>query len=198
MRRAALIATVLVAVAVGGVVATMLVRPGPPALRAGTALAAPRPIGEFSLIDQTGEALGPARLEGRWSLVFTGFTHCPDVCPTTIALIAALRARLAREDLQFLFVSVDPDRDTPAQIGAYLTHFGPGLLGATGSVAQIERFTGALGLAQVRNPGVGGDYTFDHSAALVLIDPRARVAGYFTPPLDVDAIAGDLAGLDAG
>ena len=151
----------------------------PVSLRSGTALLDPRPIGEFSLVDQDGRPFGRAALENRWSLVFTGFTNCPDLCPTTLALLASLRSRLPGNGLQVVFVSVDPERDTPERIAAYLAHFDPGLIGATGTRAEIERFTNALGLAQVRNPGIGGEYTVDHSAALVLIDPKARVAGYF-------------------
>ena len=86
--------------------------------------------------------------------------------------MADLRRRVARDDLQFLFVSVDPERDTPEVIRRYLAHFDPALVGATGTRAEIERFTAGLGLAQVVNPGVGGEYTVDHSTAFVLIDPR--------------------------
>ncbi len=129
--------------------------------------------------------------------MFTGFTHCPDICPTTLALFAALRGRLPGDEIQFVFVSVDPERDTPERIADYLAHFDARLVGATGTRMEIERFTKSLGLAQVRNPGVGGDYTVDHSAALVLIDPKARVAGYFQPPHDAEALAADLAPLSS-
>ncbi|HEX9707384.1 MAG TPA: SCO family protein [Steroidobacteraceae bacterium] len=169
----------------------------PVSLRSGTALPDPRPIGEFSLVDQDGRPFGRAALENRWSLVFTGFTNCPDLCPTTLALLASLRSRLPGNGLQVVFVSVDPERDTPERIAAYLAHFDPGLIGATGTRAEIERFTNTLGLAQVRNPGIGGEYTVDHSAALVLIDPKARVAGYFRPPHDERALAADLARLNS-
>jgi protein SCO1/2 len=169
----------------------------PLVLRSGTVLPEPRPIGEFSLVDQRGQPFGPAALENRWSLVFTGFTHCPDLCPTTLVLLASLRKRIPGDGLQIVFVSVDPERDTPERIASYLAHFDPGIKGATGAAAEIERFTKALGLAQVRNPGVGGEYTVDHSTALVLIDPKARVAGYFQPPHDEPALAADLAPLSS-
>ncbi len=161
-------------------------------LDAGTVLPDPRPIGEFALLDQRGRPFGPAALENRWSLLFTGFTHCPDVCPTTLALLASLRSRIGNPPLQIVFVSVDPERDTPDAIASYLAHFDPAFVGVTGAGADIERFTKALGLAQVRNPGVGGEYTVDHSAALVLIDREVRVAGYFLPPHDERALAADL------
>jgi protein SCO1/2 len=169
----------------------------PLVLHAGTALPEPRPLGEFSLVDQRGRPFGPAALEHRWSLVFTGFTHCPDLCPTTLAFLASLRSRVPGDELQIVFVSVDPERDTPVTIASYLAHFDPDFVGITGSMAEIERFTKALGLAQVRNPGVGGEYTVDHSAALVLIDPKVRVAGYFQPPHDERTLAADLTRLSS-
>ena len=170
----------------------------PPTLDSGTTLPEPRRIGDFSLVDQHGRPFGRDALEDRWSLVFTGFTHCPDLCPTTLALLASVRSRVPGEGLQFVFVSVDPERDTPERIANYLAHFDARLVGATGTRMEIERFTKSLGLAQMRNPGVGGDYTVDHSAALVLIDPRARVTGYFQPPHDADALIADLSPLIKG
>jgi protein SCO1/2 len=185
-----------VAAAVAAIAAAALLdREAPVELRAGTALAQPRPLAEFALVDHRGRALGPSDFEHRWTLVFTGFTHCPDLCPTTLTLLAQVRSQLPQESLRILFLSVDPGRDGPEQIAAYLAHFGQGLSGATGTPAQVEAFSAQLGLAQLRNPGAGADYTIDHSAALVLIDPRVRVAGYFRPPHDASALIADLAAL---
>ena len=190
--RSWIVAWAAVAIAVGAGAAIYSRLKAPLELDSGTVLADPRPIGEFALLDQRGRPFGPEALENRWSLVFTGFTHCPDLCPTTLAFLAALRSRIAGHPLQIVFVSVDPERDTPEAIASYLAHFDPGIAGVTGAGADIERFTKALGLAQVRNPGVGGEYTVDHSVALVLIDPKVRVAGYFLPPHDERALAADL------
>ena len=195
MRHAPVVVAILTAAAVGAVLALRVPAPEAPVLQAGTALPEPRAIPEFAFTDAMGRPFGPAQFEGRWSLVFTGFTHCPDVCPTTLALMADLKRRVAREDLQFVFVSVDPERDTPAAVARYLAHFDPALIGATGERAEMERFTAGLGLAQVRNPGANGEYTVDHSTALVLVDPEARLAGYFSAPHERDAIAADLAAL---
>lgn len=196
--RTGIVVAVLAAVAGGIGLAAMLHGSESPELRSGTALPEPRPIGEFELVDQHGRALGPDALEGRWSLVFSGFTNCPDVCPTTLALLADLGRRLPADSVQRVFVSVDPERDTPERLAGYLAHFDPGITGATGTRSAIEQFTAGLGLAQVRNPGVDGDYTVDHSTALVLIDPQARVAGYFQAPHDVAALAADLSALEGG
>ena len=192
MRHVPVLSAILLAVAVGAGIALVERAAEPPVLTAGTALPEPRELPAFELVDQAGRPFDVERLEGRWSLLFTGFTHCPDVCPTTVALMADLNRRVARQDVQFVFVSVDPERDTPEAVARYLAHFDPALLGATGARAEMERLTAGLGLGQVRNPGAGDEYTVDHSTAFVLIDPDARLAGYFPAPHDLDALAADL------
>jgi protein SCO1/2 len=195
MRHAPVLIAIVAAVAVGVGVALRERAFAPPVLRAGTALPEARSIADFSLTGQDGEPFTREDLRGHWTLLFTGFTNCPDVCPGTLALMAGLRHRLARDDVRFLFVSVDPARDSPEVIRRYLAHFGTGISGATGAQPDIERFTAGLGLAQVVNPGAGGEYSVDHSTALVLIDPRARLAGYFQAPHEPTALAADLAAL---
>ena len=195
MRHAPAWVALLAATALGAGFALYQRSHRPPVLRAGTALPQARTIPDFSFTDQRGQPFARQDLEGHWTLLFTGFTNCPDVCPTTLALMAALRRDVPRADLRFLFVSVDPERDTPEVIGRYLAHFDPGFTGATGTHAETEKFTAGLGLAQVRNPGVGGAYTVDHSTAFVLIDPDARLAGYFQAPHVRTALAADLAAL---
>ena len=195
MRRAPTWIAILVAVAIGVGTALYERSREPLVLRTGTALPEPRALPDFALVDQSGRPFDRKRLDGRWSLLFTGFTHCPDVCPTTLALMAELNRRVARDDLQFVFVSVDPERDTPEAVARYLAHFDAALVGATGERAQMERLTAGLGLAQVRNPGGGDEYTVDHSTAFVLVDPEGRLAGYFSAPHARDALAADLAAL---
>ena len=198
MRHAPVWIAVLAAVAVGAGTALYERSRDPLVLRAGTALPEPRALPDFALVDQVGRPFDRSRFEGRWSLLFTGFTHCPDVCPTTLALMAELHRRVPRDDLQWVFLSVDPERDTPDAVARYLAHFDTMLVGATGERAQMERLTAGLGLAQVRNPGVDEAYTVDHSTAFVLIDPEARLAGYFSAPHARDALAADLAALPRG
>ncbi len=167
---------------------------GAPTLTAGTALAEPIPLAEFQLEDQSGHAFGRRDLEGEWSLLFAGFTHCPDACPATLALLARLQARLHADGhpLRVVFLSVDPERDTPEQLARYAGYFGERILAATGERNEIDALAKSLGLAYVRVPGSGEHYSYDHSTAVVLIDPAARLAGYFRPPLDLDAIEQDL------
>ncbi|MCU0759559.1 MAG: SCO family protein [Steroidobacteraceae bacterium] len=186
--RAAVVAVAVVSGACGST-------PGPPALQAGTALARPRPLGALALQDVAGRRFDRSRFTGRWSLVVTGFSRCPDFCPATLALLQALRRRVPEPRVQFVFVSVDPARDTPDVLRRYVANFGAGIVATTGAADELARFTRELGLAQVVVPGTGGDYTLDHSTALVLVDPEARVAGYFRAPHDLESIAADLAAL---
>ncbi|HUG98481.1 MAG TPA: SCO family protein [Gammaproteobacteria bacterium] len=190
----------LVLLVVGTLVAAaaiVLNRPGSGTLdlEHGIALDEPRPLPEFELLDQRARPFTRAELDGRWTLLFAGFTHCPDICPTTLATLAELEARLqeAGRDLRVVFLSLDPDRDDPATLAEYVGHFSPRFVGATGETAEIDRLVAALGLAYIVVPYGEDSYTVDHSAALVLIDPRARTAGYFKPPLRAEALAADLA-----
>jgi protein SCO1 len=165
------------------------------ALEAGTVLPEPRPLPEFALLDHHGRPFGPSRLAGQWTLVFVGFTHCPDICPATLAILAGLDEQLQAEgvEVQMLFVSVDPERDNPATLAQYVAHFSPRLTGATGDKPELDTLMQGLGFAYIKVPLGGGNYTVDHSAALALVDPRGRVAAYFTPPLRPAALAADLA-----
>jgi protein SCO1/2 len=191
--------SVLAAIAIGVIAAILSGAPEPITIRSGTALPEPRPVADFELVDQHGRALTREAFRGRWSLVFTGFTNCPDICPTTLALLATVATRLRDRgrELQTVFVSVDPERDTPSLLAQYVGHFDPDMIGATGPKAQIDRLCAELGLAYVLNPGAAGEYTVDHSAALVLVDPEVRIAAYFQPPYDPDKLATDLATLAA-
>ena len=163
-----------------------------PQLASGTWLPQPRPLDEFSLVDHTGRPYSTDDLMGHPTLVFFGFTHCPDVCPTTLAKLAQVRKSAAVPGLQVLLVSVDPERDTPAALERYVHAFDPEFVGVTGTPQDIEKVTSTFGVAVARTELPGGDYTVDHSAAVFLLDDRARVVGVFTPPFDVARLAEDL------
>lgn len=167
-----------------------------PELQAGIVLATPRPIAPFAMLDHDGKPFTNTRLQGHWSLLFAGFTHCPDVCPTTLAVLKQLSERMGSRAPAMIFLSVDPERDTPAVLQPYVHYFSASITGVTGPSDQLERLCESLGVAYVKVPGkTPDDYTMDHSAALVLIDPQGRVAGYFTPPHKADTLAADLARL---
>lgn len=173
--------------------------PEPVVLQAGEALEERDPLPDFSLVDAAGRPANRKFFEGRWSVVFGGYTHCPDICPLTAALFAELDGRLRKrgDRVQFVFLSVDPARDSPELLGRYLAHFDPDIRGLTGKPSEVERLAHGLGFAQVKNPGTRGDYTVDHSAAFVLVDPDGQVAGWFRPPYSVNRLEADLAPLAA-
>ena len=197
-----LVVAALLAAGVGAFTAWRLQSPGAVTQPvSGTRLSEPRPLPAFELVDQDGKAFTNAQLQGHWTLLFSGFTNCPDICPTTLALMRQLHghAALGGRPLEYLFLSVDPERDTPARLKTYVDYFGGHIRGASGQRAQIDAVMAGLGLAYMKNPGAKeSDYTMDHSAALVLLDDRGRVAGYFQPPHKVDTLAADLAGIVSG
>ena len=166
-------------------------------------LGEPRAVPDFRLTQADGSALRPQDLQGHWTIVFLGFTHCPDVCPTTLAELAIAQrqweALPAASRPRVLFVSVDPERDTPESTGRYAHHFHPDTLAATGGIPALEAFATSLGLVVMKVPPPDGapadQYSVDHSAAMALLDPQARMAGVLQGPLDPAAIAADLAAL---
>jgi protein SCO1/2 len=198
VKRAAIAVVIALGVVAGAVTARhWLARPAaPPELEQATLYAQPRPVPAVALVDQAGSAFGPGRLRGGWNFVFFGFVNCPDICPTTLAMLAGVSRSLA--DLPeadrpgAVFVSVDPGRDTPPALARYVAHFDAGFVGVTGSQQALDDLTRALGVAVIVGPAdAGGNYAVDHTAALFLVDPEARVAALFTPPHDPGAIARD-------
>jgi protein SCO1/2 len=163
-----------------------------PQLASGTWLASPRGVAEFQLIDSQGHPFTTQALQGKTSLVFFGFTHCPDVCPTTLAKLAQVKKVGPVAGLQVLFITVDPQRDTPTAVGLYAHAFDPDFIGLTGDTAAIDKVTKAFGVAALRVDLPGGDYTMDHSAAVFLVNARAQIVGIFTPPFDTRRLAQDL------
>lgn len=194
----AIAAVAIVAIAGGMLLArAMLNGGGAPqlGLAKATLLTPPRPLPEFTLTDQSGAAFDASRLKDRWSLLFFGFTHCPDVCPTTLGMLAQTEKSLV--DLpdglkpQVVLVSVDPKRDTPAQLASYVKFFSPSFTGVTGSQNAIDEFTRSLGVPVAISPLDNGDYTVDHSAAIFLIDPDGAMRALFSTPHSPSIIAAD-------
>ena len=171
-----------------------------PALEVVSLFPQPRVLPDFNLRQSDGTALVPGELKGHWTLVFLGFTHCPDVCPTTLAELAQAqkqwRALPDSTRPRLLFVSVDPDRDTPDEIGEYAHGFDPDTLAATADIPALEAFAKSLSLVFAKNPAPDGapadQYSVDHSAAIAVLDPQARMAGVIQPPLQPQAIAKDM------
>lgn len=163
-----------------------------PQLASGTWLGIPRSVTDFRLTDSQGRPFTRQDLQGKPSLVFFGFTHCPDVCPTTLVKLAQVKKAAPVAGLQVVLVTVDPQRDTPEAVGRYAHAFDPTFVGLTGDQAAIEKVTKAFGVAAVRVDLPGGDYTMDHSAAVFLINSRAQIVGIFTPPFDTRKLTQDL------
>lgn len=156
----------------------------------------PRQLSLPTLVDHRGEAFGAERLRGRWSLVFFGFTSCPDVCPTTLQLMSRVAAdpgsRVGTGDTQLLFVTVDPQTDTPQQLREHLRHFDARIRGLSGNADEVTQFTEVVGAAA---SAMGS--RFDHSTSLFAIDPEGRLAGVLLNPAQPAQIAADLAALRA-
>lgn len=159
----------------------------------------PKAINEFQLSDSTGQEFKLESLRGSWSLLFFGFTQCPDVCPTALNTMASVYRRLetdlSNESLpQIIFVSVDPERDNLTVLKKYTEFFHPALIGVTGEHPQLEPLTRQLGLLYTIEEHAEGvtDYAVDHTAGIVLINPEAKLVGLLPAPHDVAQISSDL------
>ena len=173
-----------------------------PALTSATALPAPRPLTPFTLTDHHGQAFDLARFKGAWTLLFFGYTHCPDVCPTTLATLNSVMKKIAdagpqRLPARVVLVSVDPERDTVQRMAEYVPYFNKDFLGVTGTSAQLDAFTGQLNIMHMRGgeTTVDGGYTVDHTASILLIDPEARFSAVFSAPHVATTIAKDFLSL---
>jgi protein SCO1 len=162
-----------------------------PRLASGTWLPRPKAIDDFALIDASGRPYTRADLTRAPTLVYFGFTRCPDVCPTTLEKLVQARRQAALASLRVLFVSIDPERDTPAAVGLYAHAFDPSFDGVTGKPDEIRAVARNFAVAVNRVALPGGDYTMDHSAVIFLVDAQGIVA-IFTPPFEVPALAADL------
>ena len=138
--------------------------------------------GPFKLVDQNGNTITDADIKGRPFLVFFGYTHCPDVCPTTLFDVSEVMRALGKDaDLTgALFITVDPERDTPAVIKDYLSSFDPHLRGATGDRAAVDTVEKAYRVYAKKVPTEGGDYTMDHTALVYLMDKQGRFVAPFS------------------
>ena len=187
----------LCAAAVAGVVFALIHSPQPPVLATGTILAPARALADFSLIDNQGRSFGAANLRGHWSLMFFGYTDCPDYCPTTLTTLAALEKQLRAAKTvappQVIFVSVDAKRDTPAQLNQFVPNFDPEFIGLTAaSQPAIEALAKKWGVAVNIQYAANGNYIVDHSTEIFVIDPAGNLAAILTGPFTVDALQSDF------
>lgn len=145
----------------------------------------PRIFSDFELVDHRGEVFNLDRMKGIWTIVFFGFTHCPDICPTTLAMLNETYSKLKpseKELLQVVMISLDPERDTVEKLAEYVPYFNPEFTGVTGNKHLIRRLTAELNVAYNQVPLSGDDYTVDHSTQLILVNPMGHYHGFFKAP----------------
>jgi protein SCO1/2 len=155
----------------------------------------PRPVPSVLMTAHDGSRFGPEDFEGRWTFVFFGFTHCPDVCPTTLQTLNGTVRALADlpEGLQpeVVLVSVDPGRDTPDQLAGYVPFFNPDFRGVWVPTEHLSELTRAFGAAFAYVPAGEDGYTVDHTASIFLVGPDARITAVFTTPHTAEGVARD-------
>ena len=138
--------------------------------------------GPFRLVDQDGKTVTDADLKGKWSLVYFGYTHCPDACPTALNDIAIALDELGskRSAVRPVFITVDPERDTPEVLKAYVTAFDAPILALTGTPEEVARAAKGYRVYYAKHPEAGGDYSMDHSSVIYVMDPEGRFTASFT------------------
>lgn len=148
----------------------------------------PRIIKPFELIDHKGKSFTRERLQGQWTLVFFGFTFCPDICPTTMAMlntaVSGMEDKSIRNSTGVVMVSVDPARDTVEKLAPYIDYFNPAFTGVTGEFLNIHALATNMNAAFQKVPGGGDNYTVDHSAYVFLVNPKGDYHGFFKPPFN--------------
>lgn len=194
-----LAALFLAAAVIGGAWFLAVGLNGAPAVaQSATVFPEPRPLPEFRLVDHRGEPFGREDLRGQTSLLFFGFTHCPDICPATLQQLTLARRQLASQDEplpEIVLISVDPERDTPEVLGKYVEYFGQGVTGVTGSPDALRGLASSLGIHFEKAPAADGsadDYLVSHSAAVLVVDPEARLEAIFGAPHSIEAFVTDL------
>jgi protein SCO1/2 len=159
-------------------------------LLSGSILPQPRQLEDFKLISEEGDPFTPANLTGHWTVLFAGYSYCPDVCPTTLVTLKAVKAQLGDDGKQFsvLFLSVDPEHDTPEQLATYVHKFDPNFHAVTGSTEQIQSLVGSLGLMTIKTE----PYQIDHTVRLIVINPQGMLFAILSPPFSTDDLVKDF------
>lgn len=159
-------------------------------------LSTPRPLPDVPMLDHTGAEFRAAEMEGRLSVVFFGFTYCPDICPATLHVLATARQMLddlpERDRPRVVMISVDPGRDSPERLAEYVPFFHPEFRGLHVEAQHLPEITRAFGAAYAYSPLGEDGYTVDHTASLFIVDRRARVAAVIPTPHTAEGIASDL------
>ena len=196
MRFKKLVVAVLLSAALGAGVLVNSVMTTSGEVSTATLLPIHNALPKLDLIDHDSRPVTADTFRGRWDLLFFGFTNCPDICPVTLQILATSVRRLQESGAETLprivFVSVDPERDTPEQLGQYLAHFGNDYLGVTGDLENIRTLTSALHIYFEKQTVDGDNYGVDHSAAVLVINPDGEFHAVFGAPHDVANYVHDL------
>lgn len=195
--RALVIALVAVAALLAGLIVARGMLEESVQLQAASIYPEARTLAPFELEESSGEAFTESDLQGRLSLLFFGFTNCPDICPDTLGVLARAMAKLETMRIdqmpQVVFISVDPQRDAGDTMQDYVEYFDPRFRAVTGDDRALADLTGQVGAMFVRHsPDESGYYAVDHSGMVVIVDAQGRMIGRFPPASDADAIAADL------
>jgi len=169
----------------------------PPELVKGILLPTTKPLGKMNFTDHTGKPFGLTQLKDKWSILFFGFTNCPDVCPTTMQTMKQVKQTVAEAGLwsrfQVVMVSVDPERDSTDRLSKYVPYFDPEFIGISADVEHTTAFAKNLGILFFKDkPEENGGYDVEHGVALILVNPMGQFAGVFSGPHKVDEISQDL------
>jgi protein SCO1 len=182
----------------GGLLVARSLMPGRtelPRTERATVLPSPMTLPALGLVDQYGSPLGADFFKGHWTFVFFGFTSCPDICPTTLATLSRATRQLAdlpaAEQPRVLLVTVDPERDSPAQLAAYVRFYDPAFLGATGTPDAIAAAAAAFRVPYAKVSLPDGGYTMDHGSGIFVVGPSGGIVAYTSAPHDASVIARD-------
>jgi protein SCO1/2 len=151
--------------------------------------------GPFSLIDQNGTRRSSAEFRGRYMLIYFGYSSCPDVCPTTLSLMADALDKLGAKagHVVPVFITIDPERDTPAKLKPYMAAFGPRFVGLTADLATIQKVASLYRVYLKKEPLPGGNYAMDHSSVIYLMGPDGKFVGYWDDTsIGPDKLAAEL------
>ena len=150
--------------------------------------------GPFQLTDQHGKRTGDTNFRGRYMLIYFGYSFCPDVCPTTLAVIAQALDKLGQRSHQVvpIFITIDPERDTPKVLDDYMKAFGPSFVGLTGSATEIKDVEKKFRVYAVKKPLPGGSYGMDHSSVIYLMGPDGKMVSFYDEAVSPDELAKDL------
>jgi protein SCO1/2 len=203
-KKAAFVLAALLAMAAGIVISLQWPRapgvasPKASAVRVATVLPQFRELPPFALGDHLGGPFSNQELMGKWTFLSFGYTHCPDICPTTLAILGSMDEEIAASGpsapRRVVFVSIDPERDSQQRLAEYIGYFDPQFVAATGSDAELQGLTRPLGIlyAKVPTENSAMGYVMDHSASVILVDPKGRYHALFSPPHDPLAMAADF------